>query len=109
MTDTFEEKDPDYAALAKQATDNSAVKLFRVRAREAKGGHGVPPDKIISRYRRCLENVAAALPHLDRAYFFDDSGLAMRYLAEYSAGDGFTPQVAADTLPAWFGKYVTSL
>lgn len=88
------------------ATETPALNLFRVKAREAKGGHGVPAAKIISRYHRCLENAAAALPHLDRAYFFDDSGLAMRYLAGYSATDGFSLKAPGDTLPEWFRKHI---
>ena len=88
------------------ATDNPSINLFRVKAREARGGHGVPPDKIVSRYYRCLENVAHALPHLDRAYFFDDSGLSMTYLAEYSATDGFSSKIPTDALPDWFRRYV---
>lgn len=88
------------------ATDNPAINLFRVKAREAHGGHGVPPAKIVSRYYRCLENVAAALPHVDRAYFFDDSGLSMSYLAEYSASDGFTMKAPHGALPQWFLTYV---
>ena len=88
------------------ATDNPAINLFRVKAREANGGHGVPAAKVYSRYQRCLENLAAALPHLDRAYFFDDSELAMRYLAEFSATDGFSLKTANGTLPEWFLKHV---
>ncbi len=88
------------------ATDNPAINLFRVKAREAKGGHSVPPEKIISRYYRSLENIAGALPHLDRAYFFDDSGLTMRHLAEYSAVDGFSLKTNAEDLPNWFREHV---
>lgn len=88
------------------ATDNPAINLFRVKARETQGGHGVPAAKIISRYRRCLENVSAAIPCLDRAYFFDDSELSMKHLAEYSAVDGFKLKVAEKDLPAWFRNNV---
>ena len=50
--------------------------------------------------------VAHALQHLDRAYFFDDSGLSMKYLAEYSATDGFAAKMPTDALPDWFLRYV---
>ena len=90
------------------ATDNPAINLFRVRTREANGGHGVPYDKVISRYYRSLENIAAAIPHLDRAFFFDDSGLSMRYLAEYSASEGFTLMTSLDSIPEWFSKHVAT-
>ena len=88
------------------STDSPVINLFRVQAREANGGHSVLPEKIISRYWRSLENIAAAIPHLDRAYFFDDSGPYMRYLAEYSATDGFSLKAPGDSMPGWFRKYV---
>ena len=44
--------------------------------------------------------------HLDRAYFFDASGLVISYLAEYEASDGFTMRTPIEALPGWFSKYV---
>ena len=43
-----------------------------------------------------------ALPHLSRAYFFDNSGDEMRYLASYAEGDGFELQSSESTMPRWF-------
>ena len=87
------------------ATDNPGINLFRVKARVAEGGHDVPSEKIIARYFRSLENIASALPYLDRAYFFDASGLVISYLAEYEASDGFTLKTPVEALPSWFSKY----
>ena len=36
-------------------TDNSEINEIRVLARETHGGHGVPTEKIRSRYDRCLK------------------------------------------------------
>ena len=37
-----------------------------------------------------------------RAFFFDNSGKEMRYLAAYSAPDGFTFHVRESEFPRWF-------
>ncbi len=41
-------------------------------------------------------------PHLSRAYFFDNSGDEMRYLASYADGEGFALQTLESTMPRWF-------
>lgn len=86
------------------ATDSPAINAFRVQSRVRKGGHPVPPDKVVSRYARSLRNVASALPYLSRAYFWDNSGADFRFLAEYEEGKGFV--LLGSRLPAWFRKNV---
>ena len=53
---------------------------------------------------RTLENVGEALPFCSRAFFFDNSMLEMRFLAEYSKGSGFVS--VSDNLPPWFKTHV---
>lgn len=84
------------------ATDSPEINVGRVEERYAQGGHDVPPEKIHARYVRSLANVSPALPHLSRAFFFDNSGNEMRYLAAYSAPDGFTFHVHESEFPRWF-------
>lgn len=55
------------------ALENATLNVERVRQRVALGGHPVPEDRIVTRYRRCLELLPAALPHCDRAVLFDNS------------------------------------
>ena len=84
------------------ATNDPAINTERVERRYAQGGHDVPPEKIASRYLRSLSNVKPALPYLSRAFFFDNSGAEMRYIASYSSETGFEFQIAQSELPAWF-------
>ena len=90
------------------ATELPSVNLARVASRYASGGHNVPPEKVIARYTRSLANVQRALPYLSRAYFFDNGGTDMRYLASWSAEDGFALHCATDMLPKWFLNSVYS-
>lgn len=85
------------------ATDSPEVNAARVANREKLGGHSVPPEKIAARYARSIANARAALPFLSRAYFFDNSDISMRYLGEWTAGEGFAPEPsdAANPPPAW--------
>lgn len=54
-------------------TTGPEINLRRVQQRVDKGGHGVPKNKIISRYYGAMENLYAALRFLDRAYLYDNS------------------------------------
>lgn len=58
--------------------------------------------EIVARYARSLANVRRAIPFLSRAFFFDNGGSEMRYLASWSPEEGLTLHCAADTLPKWF-------
>ena len=42
------------------------------------------------------------MPHLSRAFFFDNSGAEMRYLASYSEDAGLDILVPEADLPQWF-------
>ena len=86
------------------ATDAAEINTDRVARRYAQGGHDVPPEKVRERYSRSLANVIPALPHLSRAYFFDNSGAEMLYLASYSEGDGLETQLSDEAPPMWFRR-----
>ena len=86
------------------ANRDVAINIARIANRVRSGGHDVPVDKVEARAKRCFENVKRALPYCSRAYFFDNSGIEMRFLAEYSEEDGFV-SVATD-LPVWFKSRV---
>ena len=49
------------------------VNVMRVRARVIQGGHGVPEDKILSRYHRCLDLVKEVIPLCDICHVYDNS------------------------------------
>ena len=84
------------------STEHPQINAFRVRDRVSKGGHDVPVGKIVSRYARALRNIAPALPFLSRAFFFDNSGFEMRYIASYDESSGWTAKVTIPSLPQWF-------
>ena len=86
------------------ANRDVTINIARIANRVRSGGHDVPVDKVEARAKRCFENVERALPYCSRAYFFDNSGIEMRFLAEYSEEDGFV-SVATD-LPVWFKSRV---
>ena len=90
------------------ATEDPEINLGRVENRVGLGGHGVPPDKIVSRHAQSLGQVLAAIQHLSRAFFFDNSERTMRYLASWSKEDGLAC-VKDVALPAWFERLKPSL
>lgn len=82
------------------ATDDPAINLARVAQRVAQGGHGVPEDKVRERYRRSIDLLDAACSASNRAYVFDNSGVAHEWLAEIVEGNEL--HIHATALPAWF-------
>lgn len=81
------------------ATADPLINLERVASRVAKGGHPVPPEKIIERYYRSLELLLPAIKQTDRAYLFDNSGDEPHLLAEITNGREVSYQVAE--VPQW--------
>ncbi len=55
------------------AVDDPLINVSRVANRVAKGGHDVPPEKIVERYHRVLQLAPLALIICDRAVIFDNS------------------------------------
>ena len=90
------------------ATESPQINAFRVRDRVLKGGHAVPADKIVSRFERSIRNVAPAIPYLSRAFFFDNSGREMRYIASFDEVGGWTLKDSVRSTPKWFFDAVPS-
>lgn len=86
------------------ATENPNINLQRIKVRKKQGGHDVPPEKTIARYYRCLEQIKYALPHLNRAYFFDNTSEQSIFVAEYESDKGF--QLHSELLPEWFKRFI---
>ena len=86
------------------ATDDPEINVARVGLRVAQGGHDVPRDKIVSRYRRSLDLVRDAIRHTDRAYFFDSSEAVPILVAESEGGE--CPEWHTDWTPSWFDTFV---
>lgn len=53
--------------------ESTELNLARISQRVEAGGHHVPPEKVISRIPRTLENVQLAIPLCDQVMVFDNS------------------------------------
>ena len=84
------------------ATNNAVINVNRVQNRVAQGGHDVSTAKIVERYARSIGLVRSALPYLSRAFFFDNSGVTMRYLAHWDKEDDMVLNVSDSAIPKWF-------
>lgn len=76
------------------------AKTSRVANRVVDGGHGVPREKVISRYSRSLALLPAAIEASDRAYIFDNSGEEAVLLAEVTSGTHLV--FHQEDMPEWF-------
>lgn len=70
------------------ATDSPAINLRRVSERTSKGGHDVPAEKVIERYKKSIALLPQALQYCKRAFIFDNSGQEIEFIAEYEIGKG---------------------
>jgi predicted ABC-type ATPase len=70
------------------ATDDPAINIDRVASRVARGGHGVPEDRVVARYGRCLANLPAAILAADYVRLYDNSASEqpLRQLAKLEKG-----------------------
>lgn len=84
------------------ATEDPAINISRVEYRVKMGGHSVPEDKIVSRYKRSLDLLTEVIQFTNRAYIFDNSTHEHIWLAEIT--DGHLLEMKTDHVPAWFKK-----
>jgi len=86
------------------ATKSPKINVSRVANRVLAGGHGVPTDKILARYERCLNLLPLALEAANRAFVFDNSGAKLEWLAEFA--DGRLLELKTSSPPRWFQTHV---
>jgi predicted ABC-type ATPase len=55
------------------ATKDPAINASRIAFRVSKGGHQVPIEKIISRYKKSVVNCQKIINLVDRSYIYDNS------------------------------------
>jgi len=87
------------------ATGDPEINVFRVQSRVALGGHGVPEEKIRSRYERSLELLPQAIKASNRAYIFDNSQEPGSHFLVAEFEDGLL-KTTSDSVPRWFHKAV---
>ena len=59
-------------------TSNADINVARVSAREALGGHGVPEDKIRSRYSKALDLIPQLVEVCDILHIYDNTNEPIR-------------------------------
>jgi predicted ABC-type ATPase len=84
---------------------SAALSSQRVSMRVSQGGHGVPADKLRSRYPRILANLKQAIPQLPHVLVYDNSDLTqpMRHVAAF---DGGQMTFAAQSIPRWLTRLI---
>ena len=85
-------------------TDDVSINEARIANRVVQGGHSVPAEKVPSRYKRSLGQLADAIGTVDRGYIFDNSGKEHRLIAEFQ--NGRVVELYEDPLPRWFVEAV---
>ena len=93
--------------------DNPDINLERVRTRVQLGGHDVPEDRIISRYKRTMGMLPDIVERTDRAMAFDNTvqsndpaAFSGRLVAQCVAhGNGITINLRSP-IPVWTKLYL---
>ena len=62
-----------YTILLFVGINDPKINVARVSARVAQGGHGVPQEKIVERYKRTMELLFNATMEVDEALIFDNT------------------------------------
>lgn len=89
------------------STQDSKINLERVLSRASLGGHSVPANKIVDRYKRTMECLYEALLATDRAFLFDNSEDQNPHQMFMEMKDG-EMIFNSETIPQWFIEYVQS-
>jgi len=84
-------------------TTNPLINCDRVAVRVGQGGHDVPEERIIKRYKKSLSQLLSAIRQSNRAYLFDNSEKEHLLIAEFK--DGKLVWVDQDP-PGWFVTHV---
>jgi len=77
---------------------DATVCVERVKQRVEEGGHSVPEEKIIQRFKRSLDNLLPAIKLVDRAYVFDNSGKESELIVEANKVE---LKVLTEYVPDW--------
>jgi len=88
------------------ATEDPAINISRVALRVSLGGHGVPEDKVISRYKRSLDLLPDAIRSTNRAFIFDNSSWAEERTWIAAVTDGVNIEMKTERVPNWFDHAV---
>lgn len=89
-------------------TNDPSINAQRVALRVMEGGHDVPIPKIISRYYKSIANCAQIIPHVDRAYFYDNTESDSDAFLMFRVANGKIIKTYGKSAP-WVSKIATFL
>ena len=69
-------------------TEGPEINASRIAMRLMKGGHGVPLEKVVSRYKGSVENLVESLGLADRIYVYDNSSDGVEPELQFRIKDG---------------------
>jgi predicted ABC-type ATPase len=87
------------------ATEDPEINVSRVNVRVAQHGHNVAAEVIKNRYFKSLQHLKAAVKISNRAYIWDNSGVASILVSEITNGNE-VEIIDTDKVPNWFLKYL---
>lgn len=74
--------------------------IKRIKNRVEKGGHSIPDDDVIRRYRKRFDDLLTILPYCNEVYFYDNENGFVE-AAEYRNGKLI---IKCDDVPEWLGE-----
>ncbi len=78
------------------------LNIGRVQYRVSQGGHDVPHDKIVARYRRSMDQLPAAITLADYVTVYDNSTAdGHKTLLEFEQGSVVEQYLPAEEMPEW--------
>jgi len=82
-------------------TEDTSINESRIARRREAGGHGVPRDKIISRFSKSIANCATAIKFVDRAYIYDNSVEDADPQLLFRTEGGFLKKIYRESISPW--------
>ncbi len=82
-------------------TDGPEINISRIANREREGGHGVPSDKVVSRYSKSIAQCAAVIALVDRAYIYDNSAEDVAPQLLFRTENGTLKKLYRDPVNDW--------
>jgi predicted ABC-type ATPase len=85
------------------------INVERVALRVARGGHDVPRDRVVARWKRTMELLREAIEACDRSSIFDNStSIGPRFVMDIVSPQGSGGRVARciEPVPDWVRRYV---
>ncbi len=83
------------------STSDPSINASRIAKRVMKGGHGVPIEKIISRYTKSILNGGIVSKMVDRTYVYDNSAEDSEATLLFRLADGRLVKHYVDEVAEW--------